>query len=323
MPISQTSKGTAGQPSVGIVLVNYNGYADTAACLDSLRLVTYPHTRVVVTHNGCADDSTERLNAEYPDVHHINSDKNLGFCKANNLGIDWLFANDTDHILLLNNDTIVTPGFLEPLIARLLSDPKIGAVTGKIYYAPEAMNGRSDILWYAGCFQKWHTGFHHTGVLEVDTGKYDVAQQVPYSSGCAILMRGELVHKYGGLSEDYFLYWEEADWCHRVGAHGYISFYEPKSIIYHNFKSALDGKETPLYMYLQTRNAFIFAGKHYHGLTKLRFAFLYPIYLSYRFLYELKHKNIRGAKSLFLGVVDALRGRKGIEGMKARGFVVV
>jgi len=322
IPLSATTSGTAEHPTVGIVLVNYNSYADTAACIESLKLVTYPSYRVVVVHNGCVDGSPARLLADFPGVHQITSNTNLGFSLANNLGIEWLKENGAEHFLLLNNDTIVTPGFLEPLVARLHSDPKIGAVAPKIYYTDAAYHGQHHVIWYAGSFRKWHGGFHHTGVMEVDTGKYDVAKQVPYASGCSILMRGDLVRKYGGLAEDYFLYWEEADWCHRVAAHGFISYYEPKSIIYHDFKSAQHGNETALYMYLQARNAFIFAQKHYHGLDKVRFVLFYPIYLFYRFLFELRHKNIRGAKSLVLGVFDGLRGRKGIEYLKNRGFVI-
>ena len=309
-------------PLVAIILVNYNGYRDTARCLDSLAEITYAPTRIIVVHNGCHDNSDARLREEFPSAHHIVSKENLGFTGGNNLGIEFAMNLGVDHVLLINNDTIVTPHFLEPLVDRLLSNPTIGAVSGKIYYAPEAMNGKANVIWYAGCFQKWHTGFHHSGVLEEDTGNYDVALEVPYASGCLMLMRGDVLRLIGPLSDDYFLYWEEADWCWSAKEHGFRSFYEPKSVIYHNFQSAQHGREKPLYMYMQTRNAFIFARKHYRGLMKVRYAVCYPLYLLNRYLFLRQQGNQEGARAMIWGVCDALLGFVGTQGIRERGFKI-
>ncbi len=309
-------------PKIGIVLVNFNALEDTRACLKSLRSITYQNVAIVVVHNGCSDGSAETLATEFPEASHKASIGNLGFSGGNNLGIAVSFELGAEHILLLNNDTIVTPGFLEPLLSRLESDPTIGAVSGKIYYGPDVMNGRSNIIWYAGCFQKWHTGFHHSGVLEEDTGKFETAREVPYASGCMIMMRGELVKLIGGLSDDLFLYWEEADWCYTAREHGFSSWYEPESVIYHNFKSAHHGKEKPFYMYMQTRNAFIFAKRHYRGFMRLRFWSCYPIFLCYRFFSLRSMGNPVGARAIVWGVRDALRGMRGTTGLAERGFSV-
>src|ERR1044071_5774571 len=174
---------------IGIVLVNFNGYSDTKRCLESLETMTYPNTEIIVVDNGSADGSGERLRNEFPSVTHIRSEENTGFTGGNNIGIEHSMQNGCDHVLLLNNKTIITPGFLEPLVERLESDPKIAAVSGKIYYTPEKRKGQSDILWYAGCYQKWHTGYAHTGVEEKDTGKYNTPVEVPYACGCLMLMQ--------------------------------------------------------------------------------------------------------------------------------------
>lgn len=311
------------QPKVGIVLVNLNAYQDTAVCLDSLQGISYQNVEVIVVNNGSRDDSGERLSREYPWATHLDSGKNLGFTGGNNLGIDHAVKNGADHVLLLNNDTIVTPGFLEPLVAQLEHDPSIAAVSGKIYYAPQAMHGRSDVLWYAGCFQKWHTGYHHNGVFEPDAGHFNTVREVPYASGCLMLMNGSVIRKQGMLSDEYFIYWEEADWCHRAREQGYKCLYEPKSVIYHNFTNAPKGKEKPFYMYMQTRNAFLYSRKHYKGKDRLRYWLFYPIYLSYMFLTQLRSRNFNGARAMIWGVVDYFRGYRGSEGLTERGFIKV
>src|SRR5438552_7485199 len=123
-------------PRIGIVLVNYNSYDDTVLCLRSLASITYPNAEIIVVDNASRDESGPRLAKDFPGVTHILSAKNTGFTGGNNLGIDHALANDCEHVLLLNNDTIVTPNFLEPLVAQLESNARVAAVSGKIYYAP-------------------------------------------------------------------------------------------------------------------------------------------------------------------------------------------
>lgn len=308
-------------PTVGIILVNLNTYDDTAHCLRSLREATYSRKLIVVVDNGSSDGSGNRLRQDYPEVVHLRSEINLGFTGGNNLGIEYALEHGADHILLLNNDTIVTTGFLEPLVERLLSATDIAAVSGKIYYWPESYGGRQNIIWYAGVYQKWHTGYHHIGVMEEDQGQFERPLQVPYASGCLMLMRGDLIRTYGPLSDEYFIYWEEADWCHRLRSAGFRCMYEPRSVIYHNFRSAPLGRETPFYMYMQTRNAFLYAKRHYRGWTAWRFRIFYPVYLLYRFLYQIKAHNSRGAKAMLQGILDYVRGFRGIAGLRERGYI--
>ncbi|SRR5579883_14471 len=308
-------------PRVGIVLVNYNSYNDTSRCLESLEAMTYPNAEIIVVDNGSRDHSGTRLQEEFPGTTFLFSKENTGFTGGNNIGTDYALDAGCDHVLLLNNDTMVTPGFLEPLVERMESDPKIAAVSGKIYYAPEQRNGEADIIWYAGCYRKWHMGYHHYGVEEKDTGKYEDAREIPYASGCLMLMRGSVIRQLGTLCDDFFIYWEEADWCHRARDAGYTCVYEPKSIIYHNFKSAALGHETPFHMYMQYRNAFIYAKKHYHGFEGLQYWLFYPLYIANRIRLDLRAKNTRAAKATLWGVRDYFRGFKGRKGLKERGFL--
>jgi GT2 family glycosyltransferase len=308
-------------PTIGIVIVHLNAYHDTSACLRSLQNISYPNVKVIVVDNGSVDASGARLRMEFPEMIHLRSNENLGFSGGNNLGIRYALEHGCEHILLLNSDTVITKSFLEPLVERLLSDPKIGAVGGKIYYYPPAFGGHDKIIWYAGSFQKWHTGFHHYGESEKDRGQYDTAAQTEYVCGCLMLMRGDVIWEIGGLSNEYFVYWEESDWCLRARELGYSCWYEPRSVIYHNFKSAVKGEETALYSYMQTRNSFIFAKHHFHGFLLLRHLFFYPIYLFYRWLSMERKRNTAGAKALVRGIIDYFKGYRGNAKLREYGYI--
>src|ERR1035441_8653745 len=94
-------------PRIGIVLVNLNSYDDTSICIESLQSITYSNVEIIVVDNGSKDDSGFQLREEFPEFTHLRSEENLGFTGGNNLGIQHGLLAGCQHILLLNNDTIV------------------------------------------------------------------------------------------------------------------------------------------------------------------------------------------------------------------------
>ncbi len=311
-----------GQPKIGIILVHLNSYGHTSLCLRTLRDITYKNVEVIVVDNGSRDNSGQQLRDEFPEVTHIRNETNEGFTGGNNTGIEHAIKSGCRHVLLLNNDTIVTASFLEPLVERLEANlDTMGAVSGKIYYYPPTVGGRDKIIWCAGTFQKWHMGYHHYGESQEDVGQFEEAREVAYASGCLMLLNGDVIAKIGGLSKEYFIYWEESDWCMRAKEIGYKSWYEPASVIYHNFHSAMKGKETPFYMYMQYRNAFIYAKRHFHGWKKLQFILAYPLHLANRCRLLTSAGNTKAVKALFQGIIDYFKGYRGKEGLSERGFL--
>ncbi len=308
-------------PLIGIILVNLNEYEHTSRCLQSLRTITYKNVKVIVVDNGSADTSGAKLRNDFPEAIHLRNETNEGFTGGNNLGIHYAIAHDCKHVLLLNNDTIVTTSFLEPLVERLETDPMVAAVSGKIYYYPPTVEGREKIIWYAGSYQKWHLAYNHYFESEVDTGQGNTPKEVAYACGCLMLMRGNVINKIGALSNEYFIYWEEADWCLRAKELGYSSWYEPNALIYHNIRSSIPGKETPFYMYLVYRNFLIYGKRHFHGFRRLKFWFLYPLHVVNRWLICMKAGNTKSAKALIYGVIDYFKGYKGKQGLKERGLL--
>jgi GT2 family glycosyltransferase len=311
--------GSSATPHVAIVIINWNDYEETAHCLQSLATITYPNYGITLVDNGSHDGSPGKLANEFPGIHHIALEENRGFTGGNNVGIEYALRTGAEFVLLLNNDTIVTPGFLEPLIGRMLLDPKIAAVTGKIYYA-RSMDDQSRLLWYAGSFRKWWMGFSHYGIDEVDRGAYDVAREVAYASGCEMLLRASAIRQIGPLSDDYFAYWEESDWCQKARKAGFLAYYEPSSVIYHACTSSQHGGETAVHNYLYARNGFIFAAEHERGLRRLKFWLLFPLQLVYLGLWDIRRRNFRAGRATIWGVIDFLRGYRGAQGLRERGL---
>ena len=118
-------------PLVSIVSINYDHPEVTCAMLESMRKVTYPNVEVIVVDNASPNDNPAIIKQKYPEVVFIQSEKNLGFPGGNDLGIRQAKGK---YIMLLNNDTEVVPGFLEPLVAKMENDPTIGIVSPKIKF---------------------------------------------------------------------------------------------------------------------------------------------------------------------------------------------
>src|ERR1700680_2070945 len=101
---------SATSPLVAVVIVNWNGREDTAACLESLRRDGYPRQFVIVVDNDSADGSAAAVRSGFPEATVIEAGANLGFTGGNNLGIRRALDEGADYVYLLNNDTVVEPG---------------------------------------------------------------------------------------------------------------------------------------------------------------------------------------------------------------------
>ena len=220
-----------------IILVNYNGFEDTAACIRSLQAVRSPAFRLIVVDNGGTDGSPALLRAfraEYP-FELIEAGGNRGFSAGNNLGIRSALSHGADHVLLLNNDTLVTEGFLQGLLSAFSEFPRCGASTCLIRYA-----ARPDTVWYAGGSVSARTGrTRHFGFGQRVPETDGSARPVTFASGCCLCLSREAVQKTGLLDEDYFLYEEDADYCLRLLQAGFEIIYVPSAVIFHKVSASV------------------------------------------------------------------------------------
>lgn len=236
--------------SVWVVIVVYNSYEDTRDCLHSLAAVTRPGLRVVVVDNGSSDGCGEKLRVEFPALSHIRSEENRGFAGGCNIGIRAAIDASADFICLLNNDTLVEPGFIEPLVARAGSEASAGVIGGKILY-----DGFDKVIWFAGGEIDERRGFtRHRGQDAPDVGQYDDFGATDYVTGCLFFVPVPVFEKVGLFDERYFMYCEELDFCLRVRRDGYRCLYEPAAVIRHRVSRSMGGAYRPLFYYYQTRN---------------------------------------------------------------------
>src|SRR3990167_2553859 len=120
-------------PRILIILLNWNGKRDTLECLSSLQKVSYRHFTPIVVDNGSTDDSVALIRTQFPTVPIFETKENLGFAGGNNVGISWALKKPYDWVLLLNNDTIVAPDFLEAFLQAAKERPQAKIFGAKIY----------------------------------------------------------------------------------------------------------------------------------------------------------------------------------------------
>jgi len=224
-------------PSVFIIILNWNGRDDTIECLESLVNPGYSNCRIVVVDNGSTDGSAQAIRSRFPTLTVLQLTQNLRFAGGNNTGIAFALDNGADYVLLLNNDTVAEEGFLGPLVERMQSDHRIGMVAPKIlYYAPP------DRIWFAGArIRYWLGTMAHIGIREEDRGQHNEPGETDYATGCCVLARKAVIESIGMLDESYFMYVEDVDWSVRARKNGFRIMYEPRSEIRHKVSVSAGG----------------------------------------------------------------------------------
>ena len=283
-------------PKVCIVILNWNGKDITSKCLDSVRGITYPNYEVILIDNGSSDGSQEHFKKNYQWITFIENPKNLGFTGGNNIGIKIGLEKKADYILLLNNDTVADPSFLDELINAGESRKDVGILNPKIYYYDNP-----DILWYAGGRVSIFRGIPiHLGYQKKDEGQYDDSCEVNFITGCAFLIKRDVIEKIGILDENLFIYSEDLDWCFRAFKAGYKGLYVPSSKIWH--KEGMDSKKNSgneFRMFLGTRNTMYVVYKH---STTFQFSIFLLNFFFNRMIDQTVKRPLKGEFKDLLGI---------------------
>lgn len=249
---------SAKYPKVSIISINYNGASVTCELLESLKQITYPNIEVIVVDNASKEDPSAILK-NHPWIKFIHSEINLGFAGGNNLG---LHAASGEYFLLLNNDTEVDPGFLEPIVELMENDKTIGVASPKIifHHSPGVIQfaGFNPINPYTG--RGTSIGFG-----QKDIGQYNQSHETSRAHGAAMMISRKVVEKVGLMADLFFLYYEEMDYCERIKKAGFSIWYEAGSVIYHK-ESMSTGKGSSLKTYYLTRNRLLYQRRNVNGL---------------------------------------------------------
>ncbi len=253
--------------SLAIIVINWNGFDFTSQCIESLRHVTYPNLAVIVVDNGSNEEEVKKLR-DIRDITLIENKKNLGFTGGNNVGIKYALENGFEYIGLLNNDTTVEKGFIEPLLYEL-KNSDIGAVQPKIMHMHD-----KTLLWSAGGLFRDIWAIPITiGSREIDRGQYNDVRTIDWVTGCCFIARRGIYKKIGLLDDKFFTVFEDTDWSLRVRKAGYILRYVPTSTIYHHGGASVTYKEknkegymSPKRHYMNIRNHIFLVKKHSRGI---------------------------------------------------------
>jgi len=242
---------------VSVITVNFNQAEVTRALLLSIKNTnTYRNIEIIVVDNGSEADPAIKHSALFPDVIFIRSAINLGFAGGNNLGISKATG---DYYFLVNNDTEFTPGLVQKLVEVLDDHPNAGIISPRINYFADP-----ELIQYAGFTPiNYFTGRNNTIGKYQRNGNYfnGITRPTAYAHGAAMMVKKEAIEKAGLMFENYFLYYEEMDWCERMKRAGYHIWMRGDAVIYHK-ESATVGKNSQIKAYFMNRNRLLFTRRN-------------------------------------------------------------
>lgn len=210
---------------VSIVIVNWNGRKWLDDNVKSLKKLKYQNFEVIFVDNGSEDESVAYMKNNLPGVRIIKNSKNLGFVGGNNIGYKKAKG---EYLLLLNNDTVVSPNLLAPLVNLMDKDQSVGVIQPKIiFYNSKLLQAGGSFLTYTGFL--YHSGF----TRDPSDPKFNRVTEVFSANGACMMVRKSVIDKIGLFDKDFFSYFEESDFCWRVWLSGYKVVYYPQVTVLH------------------------------------------------------------------------------------------
>lgn len=242
---------------VGIVVINWNGAAQTRRCLGSLLALDHTSYRIAVIDNGSTDGSADELDREFSQLEIVRTGRNLGYAGACNVGMRWAREAGVRYVWMLNNDTLADPSALTELVRTAET------VNGPAIVAPEILVGGGEgRIWSAGGLLKWPwLNREHIG-LGLPAGSFDRAREVQWASGCSLFLSQESAAIAGPMDERYFLYLEDVDWCLTAGKRGVRTYFAPRARIWHAVSESTKRLDPRIARYYACRNYFMLAFRH-------------------------------------------------------------
>ena len=217
------------EPSVSVIVLNYNGIRYLEACLSSLRSQSYNNYEIIVYDNASTDVSVKFINQNFPEVVLIQGKRNVGFAKANNVAIDFALEKNSDFVFLVNNDTSAENTLIERLVANFQKQDSLGIIS------PAVFN-----LYDRHTLQELGMTIDKFGYPLAIKSSKDQAR-VFFVSGCAMMIKSEVLRKIGAFDEKYFMFAEDLDLCWRAQLAGYKVAVDEKAKIFHVGGGTLPG----------------------------------------------------------------------------------
>lgn len=300
-----------------VILVNFNGFDDTIECIKSLRKVP-EKIEIIVVDNASSENERLFELGSLENVLVLNQETNLGFGRANNVGIDWAVSNlQFSHILLLNNDTYVKEDFLSKLLPSFNCNSNVGIVSPKILLEED-----NNYLWYGGGFVNWYKGSVAIPGYGFLQDRIAQEKEVDFASGCAMLFSRESILNIGGFDPRFFMYEEDLELCLRAKKKGWTIVYNPQSVIFHKGQGSQRNKNEKfltLYdpnnprlaflLYHVTKNKLHTISKHASKLEFMKFSIGYPLFLTKKIFKYALFRRWDAIGAIKFGIRDYFRER--------------
>jgi GT2 family glycosyltransferase len=237
-----------------VIIPNWNGRQHMEPCLSALAAQTHPDREVIVVDNASSDGSQPYIRKNWPDVRLIELSENRGFTGACNAGLE---AAGGECLVLLNNDTEVTPTWLAALADGMESHPEAGILASKIL-----LFDQRDTFHAAGDLYRADGRPVNRGVWEKDVGQYDEDEHVFGACGAAAAYRRAMLDQIGTLDDSFFFSCEDVDLAWRAQLTGWKCLYKADAVLYHRLAATGGGTTASYY---DGRNTLWVIAKNYPG----------------------------------------------------------
>jgi len=246
IPTAGESVAPVPDPSVAIIVINYNSGDMLLRCLHDLELQTWSSFKVIVIDNASSDDSLLRAEREYPWIEAVRLESNVGFAMGNNIGA--ALAPECKWIACLNPDAYAHPDWLANLMQAAQAHPEFALFGSKLILAmyPDRLDGTGDIYHVSGAAWRRDHG------RKLAKGHH-IEGEIFAPCAAAALYRRDVFDAVGGFDSDYFCYFEDVDLAFRMRLMGHRCYYVPSAIVHH-VSSAITGYQSPFTVYHGHRN---------------------------------------------------------------------
>ena len=303
-----------------VITVSYRGASDTALCIRSLLESAVP-VDIVVVDTTPNDPELESMLAFAPGLKLIRSTENVGFGRANNLGIDWALTHtQSEFIFLLNNDAVIYPGSIQNLELAMAAQPGVGVMVPRIAHLDAPT-----VLWYGGGEVDWRRasaftpGFNQSAEAELAMTERDVT----FATACALFIRRSVIESVGTFDPRFFMYEEDVEFCVRASKKGFRIRYVPSSFILHRAQGStkaagqdridfwsVKNPRLSFYAFHVIRNRLLTVYLHARGKNLMIALLFFPLFIIRRAVSFLLVGRIDAVIAMFKGVADFWRTRR-------------
>lgn len=260
---------------ISVIIVSWNAKDLLDKCLMSIYKNTKNCTfEIILIDNASTDGSPELVEEKYPAVKVIRNAENLGFAKANNMGI---MRSGGRYVCLINSDAIALEGCLEGMCKHMDENPDIGVLGPKVFNADGSLQltcRQFPTLWRNICralaFDKFFPKSALLGSHFLTSRSHDKAQEVDYLSGCFMMARRRAIDQVGLLDDGFFFYAEDKDWCKRFWDCQWKVEYFPDAEAIHYLYGSSSSEPVRFYL-LEIKANLRYYNKHHTSLAKAGF----------------------------------------------------